>query len=83
MDQRTRLARGTDGDPFMDDVTLLCSDLLLVQRALDVTDWFGRASGAKLNRTKSEAQLFGLWENIGTDLDLDIKETDKDFRNKI
>ena len=61
---------------YMDDVTLLCSDLLSVQRALDVTDWYGRASGAKLNRSKSEAQLFGPWGDIRTDLDLAFKEKD-------
>ncbi|XP_073780380.1 transposon TX1 uncharacterized 149 kDa protein [Danio rerio] len=49
---------------YMDDVTLLTSDLSTARRAMDLTDWFGRASGAKLNRNKSEAQLFGPWDNI-------------------
>ncbi|KAL6481328.1 hypothetical protein MHYP_G00094080 [Metynnis hypsauchen] len=61
---------------YMDDVTLLCSDVLSAQRALDLTDWYGRASGAKLNRSKSEAQLFGPWGDIQRNLDLDFKEKD-------
>ncbi|KAL1249394.1 hypothetical protein QQF64_020399 [Cirrhinus molitorella] len=31
---------------------------------MDLTDWYGRALGAKLNRSKSEAQLFGLWDRV-------------------
>ncbi|KAL7852925.1 hypothetical protein SRHO_G00187100 [Serrasalmus rhombeus] len=59
---------------YMDDVTLLCSDVLTAQRALDLTDWYGRASGAKLNKGKSEAQLFGPWGNEPTHLDVVFKE---------
>ncbi|KAL6476324.1 hypothetical protein MHYP_G00148230 [Metynnis hypsauchen] len=59
---------------YMDDVTLLCSDVLSAQRALDLTDWYGRASGAKLNKGKSEAQLFGSWGNERTHLDIVFKE---------
>ncbi|RXN13425.1 reverse transcriptase [Labeo rohita] len=33
---------------------------------MDLTDWYGRASGAKLNRNKSEAQLFGPWGEVDT-----------------
>ncbi|XP_077060974.1 uncharacterized protein LOC143713527 [Siphateles boraxobius] len=62
---------------YMDDVTLLATDLLSVRRAMDLTDWYGRASGAKLNRSKSEAQLFGPWGNVDTvGLDLDFKDND-------
>ncbi len=62
---------------YMDDVTLLATDLLSIRRAMDLTDWYGRASGAKLNRSKSEAQLFGPWEGMDTGgLDVDFKETD-------
>ncbi|KAL6476343.1 hypothetical protein MHYP_G00148420 [Metynnis hypsauchen] len=61
---------------YMDDVTLLCSDVLSAQRALDLTDWYGRASGAKLNKGKSEAQFFGPWENERTHLDVVFKEND-------
>ncbi|KAL0150101.1 hypothetical protein M9458_054528, partial [Cirrhinus mrigala] len=52
---------------YMDDVTLLATDVLSVRRAMDLTDWYGRASGAKLNRSKSEAQLFGPWDRNWTD----------------
>ena len=46
---------------YMDDVNILCTDLLSVNRTLDVTDWFGRASGSKLNRGKTRAQFYGPW----------------------
>ncbi|KAG1928989.1 hypothetical protein F2P79_023211 [Pimephales promelas] len=60
---------------YMDDVTLLATDVLSVRRAMDLTDWYGRASGAKLNRSKSEAQLFGPWGNVDKGgLDLDFKD---------
>ncbi|KAG1928987.1 hypothetical protein F2P79_023209 [Pimephales promelas] len=60
---------------YMDDVTLLATDLLSVRRAMDLTDWYGRASGAKLNRSKSEALLFGPWGNVDKGgLDLDFKD---------
>jgi exonuclease III len=62
---------------YMDDVTLLATDVLSIRRAMDLTDWYGRASGAKLNRSKSEAQLFGPWEGVDIGgLDIDFKETD-------
>ncbi len=42
-----------------------------------MTDWYGQASGAKLNRSKSEAQLFGPWEGVDMGgLDVNFKETD-------
>lgn len=46
---------------YMDDVNVLCTDLLSVNRTLDLTDWFGRASGSKLNRKKTQAQFYGPW----------------------
>ena len=46
---------------YMDDVNILCTDLLSVDRTLDLTDWFGRASGSKLNRGKTQAQFYGPW----------------------
>ena len=61
---------------YMDDVTLLCCDFLTVQRALDLTDWYGRASGAKLNRRKSEAQLFGPWGDVRPNLNVVFKKKD-------
>nr|XP_055049577.1 LINE-1 retrotransposable element ORF2 protein [Misgurnus anguillicaudatus] len=62
---------------YMDDVTILATDITSLRRAMDLTDWYGRASGAKLNRSKSEALLFGPWGNIDTgQLDVDFKTTD-------
>lgn len=62
---------------YMDDVTLLATDILSIRRAMDLTDWYGRASGAKLNRSKSEALLFGPWDQTDTGgLNIDFKETD-------
>uniref|UniRef100_A0AAV2JLY8 Reverse transcriptase domain-containing protein n=1 Tax=Knipowitschia caucasica TaxID=637954 RepID=A0AAV2JLY8_KNICA len=46
---------------YMDDVNVLCTDLLSVNRTLDLTDWFGLASGSKLNRAKTQAQFYGPW----------------------
>lgn len=51
---------------YMDDVTLLATDILSIRRAMDLTDWYGLASGAKLNRSKSEALLFGPWDETDT-----------------
>ncbi len=63
----------------MDDVSLLATDVLSIRRAMDLTDWYGQASGAKLNRSKSEAQLFGPWERVDIGgLDVNFKE--KDFK---
>lgn len=45
----------------MDDVNILCTDLLSVNKTLDLTDWFGQASGSKLNRSKTQAQFYGPW----------------------
>nr|BAC82621.1 pol-like protein [Danio rerio] len=62
---------------YMDDVTLLTTDLTSARRAMDLTDFYGRASGARLNRKKSEAQLFGPWGNVVTEgLELTFKEND-------
>ncbi len=63
----------------MDDITVLATDVLSIRRALDLTDWYGRASGAKLNRNKSEAQLFGTWGDINTG-GLDLVFKDNDFK---
>lgn len=46
---------------YMDDVNILCTDRPSIDRTLDRTDWFGAASGAKLNRHKTEAQFNGPW----------------------
>lgn len=47
---------------YMDDVNLLCTDVLSIQRIMDMTDWFGKASGARLNRDKTQAQFYGPWK---------------------
>ena len=46
---------------YMDDVNILCTDRPSIDRTLDRTDWFGVASGAKLNRDKTEVQFDGPW----------------------
>ena len=45
---------------YMDDMTVLCTDNTSVTRALEWSDCFSRASGAKLNRAKSEC-LYLNW----------------------
>ena len=62
---------------YMDDVNLLCTDLLSVDIALDWTDWYGRASGAKLNRQKTQAQFYGPWTVTDVNrLPLTVLQTD-------
>jgi len=46
---------------YMDDVAVFCADLTSVRRLLKVCEQFERASGAKVNRGKSEAMFFGNW----------------------
>lgn len=56
---------------YMDDINILCTDLLSVNRTLDLTDWFGQASGSRLNRDKTQAQFYGPWtqtEKTGLDV---------------
>lgn len=61
---------------YMDDINLLCTDLLSVNRTLDLTDWFGQASGSKLNVSKTQAQFYGPWtETIG--LPLTVTQTEQ------
>ncbi|XP_054482791.1 LOW QUALITY PROTEIN: uncharacterized protein LOC129115036, partial [Anoplopoma fimbria] len=43
------------------DINILCTDLLSLNRTLDLTDWYGRASGSKLNRSKTQALFYGPW----------------------
>lgn len=63
---------------YMDDVNIICTDLLSVNRALDLTDWFGRASGSKLNRNKTQAQFYGPWTATEkTGLPLTVTQTDQ------
>ncbi|KAK7893054.1 hypothetical protein WMY93_022206 [Mugilogobius chulae] len=42
-----------------------------IRGTLDLTDWFGLASGSKLNRAKTQAQFYGPWtpdETVGLPL---------------
>ena len=48
---------------YMDDFNILCTDLLSVDRVFQLTDWFGKASGSKLNKEKTKAQFYGPWKN--------------------
>lgn len=62
---------------YMDDVNLLCTDILSIHRTMDLTDWFGRALAARLNRKKSQIQFFGPWESIETrKIEPEVKKTD-------
>ena len=62
---------------YMDDVNILCTDLLSVHRTLDLTDCYGQASGSKLNRGKTQALFYGPWtETEKTGLPLTVKQTD-------
>lgn len=62
---------------YMDDVNILCTDLLSVNRTLDLTDWYGRASGARLNRDKTQAKFYGPWTATETTgLPLTVTQTD-------
>ena len=62
---------------YMDDVNILCTDIYSIQKALDLTDSYGLASGSKLNRGKTQALFYGPWtatETIG--LPLTMNQTD-------
>lgn len=70
--------RGTKCFLYMDDINILCTDLLSVNRTLDLTDWFGRASGSKLNRNKTQALFYGPWTvTETTGLSLTVTQTDQ------
>lgn len=63
---------------YMDDFNLVCTDLLSINRTLDLTDWFGRASASKLNREKTQAQFYGPWTATErTGLPLTVTQTDQ------
>lgn len=62
---------------YMDDFNLVCTDLLSIHRTLDLTDWYGRASAAKLNKDKTQAQFYGPWTVTDmTGLPLTVTQTD-------
>ncbi|KAJ8398706.1 hypothetical protein AAFF_G00419030 [Aldrovandia affinis] len=64
---------------YMDDVTVCCTDATSVGRVLDRTEWFGRASGARLNRDKTTLKVYGRWTE--TDLrDLPLTVTPDNVR---
>lgn len=48
---------------YMDDVSLFCRDQPSIDKLIQVCDWFGQASGARINFEKSEAMIFGLWSS--------------------
>lgn len=57
---------------YMDDVTVLCSDRRSIRRTLLHTERYGLASGAKLNKEKSECMFYGNWPEA-PDCDVCIK----------
>lgn len=62
---------------YMDDVNLLCTDILSINKTMELTDWFGRASGARLNRSKTQVQFFGPWGPTEIEnTELEVKKTD-------
>lgn len=62
----------------MDDINILCTDLLSVNRTFDLTDFFGQASGSKLNRDKTQAQFYGPWTATEmTALPVTVTQTDQ------
>ncbi|KAJ8355174.1 hypothetical protein AAFF_G00088890 [Aldrovandia affinis] len=64
---------------YMDDVTVCCTDATSVGRVLDRTEWFGWASGARLNRDKTTLKVYGRWTE--TDLrDLPLTVTADNVR---
>ena len=50
---------------FADDTNLDCSDLLSVEKALQILDDFGDISGLRLNKEKTQAMWLGPWANNG------------------
>lgn len=48
---------------YADDATLLLRDASSVGRVLDMVDFFGRGTGARLNRGKSEAMWVGSFKS--------------------
>jgi len=48
---------------YADDTTAVLCDVVSVSKYLDVVEFFGRGTGARLNRGKSEAMWIGSWKN--------------------
>ena len=63
---------------YMDDMSIICTDNTSLVKALGWSDCFSGASGAKLNRAKSECLYINWYENK---IDLGLKE--KNERIKI
>ncbi len=56
---------------YMDNINILCKDVLSIQRTMDLTDLFGKASGVL-----SQAQFYGSWELSETaGLNISIQKT--------
>ncbi|XP_035258048.1 uncharacterized protein LOC118219178 [Anguilla anguilla] len=64
---------------YMDDVTVLASDAVSVARVLDLTEFFGQASGARLNKDKTVLKVYGEWTQRELQ-SLPIKTDDKDMK---
>ncbi|KAK2570047.1 LINE-1 retrotransposable element ORF2 protein [Acropora cervicornis] len=48
---------------FADDTNLVCSDLLSVEKALQILDDFGDIPGLRLNKENTQAMWLGPWAN--------------------
>lgn len=46
---------------FADDTNLLCADIVLVEKGLQIVADFGEISGRKLNIEKNKAMWLGKW----------------------
>ena len=52
----------TNISQYADDTSAVLCDVLSVEKYLDVVELFGRGTGARLNRGKSEAMWIGAWK---------------------
>ena len=48
---------------YADDATLLLRDVQSINHVLNIVDTYGKGTGARLNRTKSEAMWIGKWRS--------------------
>ena len=47
---------------YADDTTLICTDIWSIRETLELCEYFGAASGAKLNKEKTCAMWLGGWK---------------------
>ena len=47
---------------YADDTTLICTDIWSIRETLELCDYFGTTSGAKLNKEKTCAMWLGGWK---------------------